>query len=127
MQTTKMIARNAENQFPMLDCANECTELTMPLRVSSVPSTESMKVIKINQTFQTFIMPRFSCIMTECRNAVVDSHGSREAFSTGSQPQYPPQPRTAYAQCAPSEMPKVRNSQATMVQRRVMCIHFSPG
>src|SRR6478672_10643104 len=127
MQTTKMIAKNPENQLPMLDCAKECTELTMPLRVSSVPSTESMKVIKINQTFQTVIMPRFSCIMTEWRKAVVESQGSREAFSTGSHPQYPPQPRTAYAQCAPSEMPNVRKSHATMVQRRVMCIHFSPG
>ena len=34
--------------------------------------------------FQTFIMPFFSCIMTECRNAVAASQGRREAFSTGS-------------------------------------------
>src|SRR6476646_5666928 len=122
-----MTSRSPVNHEPILDCAKACTELTRPARVSMVPSTESMKVIKISQTFQTFIMPRFSCIMTEWRNAVVESHGSREAFSTGSQPQYPPQPRTAYAQCAPSEMPNVRKSHATMVQRRVMCIHFSPG
>src|SRR5712675_1028127 len=106
------MAKNPLNQLPILDCANECTELTMPERVNMVPKIESMKVVKISQTFHTFIMPRFSCIITECRNAVVESHGSREAFSTGSQPQYPPQPRTAYAQCAPSEMPKVRNNQA---------------
>ena len=37
--------------------------------------------------FQTFIMPFFSCIITECRNAVPLSQGSSEAFSTGSQPQ----------------------------------------
>src|ERR1043166_854176 len=95
IQTTAVMPRNTENQVPMLDCANAWTELTMPERVSMVPRIDNMKVIKISQTFQTFIMPRFSCIITECKNAVVESHGSREAFSTGSQPQYPPQPRTA--------------------------------
>src|SRR5215467_920024 len=86
-QTTAVMPRNPENQVPMLDCANAWTELTMPERVNMVPKIDSMKVIKISQTFQTFIMPRFSCIITECKNAVVESHGSREAFSTGSQPQ----------------------------------------
>ncbi len=37
--------------------------------------------------FQTFIMPRFSCIMTECRKAVEVIQGSSEAFSTGSHAQ----------------------------------------
>ena len=37
--------------------------------------------------FQTFIMPFFSCIMTECRKAVAVIQGSSEAFSTGSHPQ----------------------------------------
>ena len=37
--------------------------------------------------FQTFIMPFFSCIMTECRKEVEVIQGRREAFSTGSQPQ----------------------------------------
>ncbi len=71
----------------MLDCAKACTELTTPLRVSKVPRMHSIKVVKTSQTFHTFIMPRFSCIITECRNAVPVSHGSRDAFSTGSQPQ----------------------------------------
>ena len=48
---------------------------------------QSMKVVKTSQTFQTFIMPRFSCIITECRKAVPVIHGSSEAFSTGSQAQ----------------------------------------
>ena len=38
-------------------------------------------------TFQTRSMPRRSCTITECRNAVAVNHGSRPAFSTGSQPQ----------------------------------------
>ena len=33
------------------------------------------------------------------------SNGKREPFSTGSQPQYPPQPSSWYAQCAPSNNP----------------------
>ena len=46
-----------------------------------------MKVVKTSQTFQTFIMPRFSCIITECRKAVPVIQGRSEAFSTGSQAQ----------------------------------------
>ncbi len=45
------------------------------------------KVADTSTMFQTFIMPFFSCIITECRKAVPLSQGSREAFSTGSQPQ----------------------------------------
>ncbi len=44
-------------------------------------------VAETSTMFHTFIMPFFSCIMTECRNAVAVIHGSSEAFSTGSQPQ----------------------------------------
>src|ERR1700728_3827869 len=104
----------------MEDCAKACTELTRPERVSSVPRMESMKVEKISHTFQFFIMPRFSCIITECRKAVPVSHGISEAFSTGSHPQYPAHPRTEYAQCAPRKTPQVKNPQVTMVQRRVI-------
>src|ERR1700731_4869401 len=108
-------------------CANACTELTIPDRVSNVPRIVSMNVEKISHTFQLFIIPRFSCIITECRNAVPVSHGIRLAFSTGSHPQYPPHPSTLYAQCAPRKIPQVRNSHVTIVHRRVMWIHFSPG
>jgi hypothetical protein len=55
---------------------------------------ESRKIEKISDMFQIFNMPRFSCIITECRKAVPVSQGIREAFSTGSQPQFPPQPST---------------------------------
>ena len=37
--------------------------------------------------FHRFSIPRFSWIITECRNAVIVSHGSSAAFSTGSQAQ----------------------------------------
>src|ERR1019366_4109216 len=75
------------NKVPIEDCAKACTELMTPDRVRNVPSIESRKVAKISDMFQTFNMPRFSCIMTECRNAVPVSHGISEAFSTGSHPQ----------------------------------------
>src|ERR1700733_13732812 len=80
-------ARNHPNQSPMPDCANACTELTTPLRVRNVPKIASRNVVKISHMFHIFIMPRFSCIMTECRNAVMVSQGSSDAFSTASQPQ----------------------------------------
>src|SRR5690242_1287875 len=94
VQTANVSARKTTNQSPIEDCAKACTELTTPLRVRKVPKMESRKVEKINHMFQTFSMPRFSCIITECRKAVPVSHGIRDAFSTGSQPQYPPQPST---------------------------------
>ena len=71
----------------MPDCANACTELMTPDRVSSVPRIDSMKVMNTSQMFHTFIMPRFSCIITECRKAVPVIHGSSDAFSTGSHDQ----------------------------------------
>ena len=37
--------------------------------------------------FHTFIMPFFSWIITECRNAVPSSQGISDAFSTGSHAQ----------------------------------------
>src|SRR5207302_1146888 len=98
-----------------------------PERVRNVPRMHSMNVVKMSHTFHIFNMPRFSCIITECRNAVPVNHGSREAFSTGSHPQYPPHPRTEYAQCAPRTMPMLKKSQATIVQPRVTWIHLSPG
>src|ERR1700678_3870465 len=97
--------RNPTNQPPIDDCANACTELTTPDRVSRVPRMHNMNVVNTSHTFHTFIMPRFSCIITECRKAVPVIQGSSEAFSTGSHAQYPPQPSTAYAQCAPSKIP----------------------
>ena len=59
----------------------------MPVRVSVVPKMHRKNVAETSTMFQIFIMPFFSCIMTECRKAVEVSHGSSEAFSTGSQPQ----------------------------------------
>ena len=75
------------NQSPMDDCAKACTELTTPERVRKVPKMASRKVAKISHMFHIFSIPRFSCIITECRKAVPVSHGISEAFSTGSQPQ----------------------------------------
>src|SRR6185437_9530629 len=118
--TARIIARNATNQSPIDDCANACTELTTPLRVRNVPKIDSMNVVNTSHMFHVFSMPRFSCIITECRKAVPVSHGISDAFSTGSHPQYPPQPSTLYAQCAPSGMPRLRNPHVTIVQRRVM-------
>src|ERR1700693_2654859 len=107
----------------MDDCAKACTELTTPERVRKVPKMHRKKVAEIRTMFHTFIIPFFSCIITECRNAVAVIHGSRDAFSTGSHAQYPPQPSTAYAQPAPSRTPVVWNIQVTRVHRRVVLIH----
>src|SRR3954454_19497120 len=57
MQTASTRPMKMTNQVPMEDCANACTELTRPARVSSVPSIVSRKVEKTSHTFQLFIMP----------------------------------------------------------------------
>ena len=77
-------ARNTTKNLPMGDSAKACTDCTMPERVRKVPKMQRKKVEAISTIFQIFIMPFFSCIITECRKAVAASQGSREAFSTGS-------------------------------------------
>src|SRR5947207_9500263 len=87
VNVAKVISRNHLNQPPIEDCANACTELMIPLRVRNVPRIASQNVAKTSHMFHIFSMPRFSCIMTECRKAVPVSQGMSEAFSTGSHPQ----------------------------------------
>src|ERR1035441_7294972 len=79
-------ARKVTKYLPILERANACTDSTNPERVMNVPRMHRKKVAEISTMFHTFIMPFFSCIITECRNAVPLNHGSREAFSTGSHP-----------------------------------------
>ena len=55
------------------------------------------------------------------------NHGRNDAFSTGSQAQYPPQPSTSYDHQAPRMMPAVRKPQAKRVHRRVSTSQPSPS
>src|SRR5260221_11904122 len=73
----------------------------------------------ISPTFQRLSIPRFSWIITEWRKALIVSHGSRLAFSTGSHAQYPPQPSSTYAHHMPRVMPQERNSQESRVHLRM--------
>ena len=75
--------------------------------------------------FQNFSIPFFFWIMTECRNAVTVNQGMREAFSTGSHDQYPPQPSSTYAHWAPRRIPAPRKNHEKMVQRLMAVIHAS--
>ena len=59
----------------------------MPLRTRNVPITASVPVASTRLTFQTFSIPRFSWIISECKKAVPVSQGISDAFSTASQPQ----------------------------------------
>ena len=69
-----------------------CTDCTMPERVMKVPKMVRKNVRMTSVKFQTRSIPRRSWTITECRKAVAVNQGSRPAFSTGSQPQKPPQP-----------------------------------
>jgi hypothetical protein len=86
--------RNPANIGPMSERVNECTDEITPLRVMKVPRIDSRNVMMMSDMFQTRSIFLRSSIMTECRKAVAVSQGMREAFSTGSQAQYPPQPST---------------------------------
>ena len=68
-------------------------------------------------------MPRFSCTMIECRNAVLTSHGNSDAFSTGSHAQYPPQPSSTYAHHIPSTIPIVLKNHASSAHRLTAASH----
>ena len=64
---------------------NACTESTTPERVRNVPRIVRQNVAITSDRFQTRSIPRRSCTITEWMNAVAVSHGSNDAFSTGSQ------------------------------------------
>src|SRR6476646_7792310 len=102
----------------ILSSPKACTDCTTPERVMNVPKIVKKNVTMTSVTFHTRSMPRRSWTMTECRNAVAVNHGSRPAFSTGSQPQKPPQPSSSYAHNMPSVRPNERNSQPIIVPRR---------
>src|SRR3972149_910985 len=51
------------------------------------------------------------------------SHGMSEEFSTGSHPQYPPQPNTPYAQYAPSMIPKPRTNPEKRIHGKALLSH----
>jgi len=77
-------ARKARNQPPIELFENEWIELSTPERVRNVPKSDRLNASATRIMFQTFSIPRFSWIITECRNAVAASHGISAAFSTGS-------------------------------------------
>ena len=72
--------------------AKVCTEVSTPERTRKVPSSDSEKVRMASSTVQIFSASRFSMTTAEWSSAVPASHGMKEAFSTGSQNQKPPQP-----------------------------------
>ena len=58
-----------------------------PERVRNVPRIVRQNVAITSERFQTRSIPRRSCTITEWMNAVAVSHGSNDAFSTGSHAQ----------------------------------------
>ena len=57
-----------------------------------MPISDSEKVMMASSMVHTFSASRFSMTSAEWSSAVPASHGMKEAFSTGSQNQNPPQP-----------------------------------
>src|SRR5713101_8108479 len=119
--------RKAIKYGPSPDWVNECTEEITPLRVRKVPKIVSVKVRITSAMFHTLSMFFFSWIITECKYAVAVNQGIIAAFSTGSQAQYPPHPRTSYAQRPPKRLPTDRKNDEVSAQRRVVRIHTSPS
>ena len=75
------------NGTPSVEAPKAWIESRIPERTRNVPRIASVPVASTSDTFQIFSIPRFSWIMIEWMNAVPVSHGSSDAFSTGSQAQ----------------------------------------
>ena len=82
-----MITISTRNGTPSVEAPKAWIDSRMPERTRKVPRIASTPVASTSETFHTFSIPRFSWIITECRNAVPVSHGISDAFSTGSQAQ----------------------------------------
>ena len=80
-------AIRTRNGTPSVEAPKAWIDCRIPERTRNVPRIASTPVASTSETFQTFSIPRFSWIITECRNAVPVSHGISDAFSTGSQAQ----------------------------------------
>src|ERR1700728_522981 len=88
-----MTTRNARMNTPRRgSAANECTDTSTPERTRKVPSMLSEHARIASSSVQLLKSPRLSVTASECTRAVPTSHGMKEAFSTGSQNQKPPQP-----------------------------------
>jgi hypothetical protein len=76
--------------------ANECTEKSAktPDLVKKVQYIIRIKEKTANMKFVLYNFLRLFCKTMPCISAMINSHGRRDAFSTGSQPQYPPHPST---------------------------------
>ena len=88
-------AKKASRYAPSGPSENAWTLSMTPLRVRNVPRMVRQNVAQSSDRFQTRSIPRRSWTRTEWMNAVAVSQGRRLAFSTGSHPQTPPQPRTS--------------------------------
>src|ERR1700682_1982105 len=121
--TTIARTRKPANHIPTGDCAKEWTLEMTPVRVMNVPKIASRKADTTSVTFHLRSIPRFSCTMIEWRNAVFTSHGSSDAFSTGSHAQYPPQPSSTYAHHMPSTIPTVLKNHANRAHRLTAASH----
>ena len=81
------IAISPSSGPPTVEAPKAWIDSRIPERTRKVPSSASVNVATISETFQTRSIPRLSWTITECRNAVPTSHGIRAAFSTASHPQ----------------------------------------
>src|SRR5690606_36277913 len=92
-----------ESPFPV----KECTEVSpkTPVRVKKVEYHTKIKMSMKNTKVIFKDLPVLLSITKVCTPAINISHGTREAFSTGSQAQYPPKFKDSYAQAPPIIIP----------------------
>ncbi len=120
---TKNISHKRGTPTPLFPKA--CRESIIPLLVRKVPRKQETRVRAIKNRLN---LGRAFCLrpmIAVCMNAVAVSQGIREAFSTGSQAQYPPHPSSMYDHHAPRIIPAVRVIQAKRSQLRVIFIQWN--
>ena len=79
--------RKSRKTQPIVDWPKEWTEGTGPPRFMNMPYMAKPQARMMRAMFHMRNMPRRFCTMMEWIKAVSGSHGSRPAFSTGSQAQ----------------------------------------
>ena len=103
--------------------AKEWTDAIVPDLTINVPIITNVKVNILSNIVQFSWYVDFLGNFIAWINAVEVIHGIREAFSTGSQNQNPPQPNSLYAHHAPEPIPTVKKLQASSIHGFIDWIH----
>lgn len=104
--------KNRHKIIPRVESAKLWTGASNPDRIAKVPKTAHGKVTILRNEVQEWRRGR----ITEWIQAVEETRGIKEAFSTGSRNHQPPRPNSWWAHQLPGKMPTVKNHRHVKTQ-----------